>query len=261
MTCWQCGAPLPPDAGFCRGCGAFARPRNVVGNSPGTSQPGLSQSPVALPPAAVSARTPSPWLATSAPASPALRPGAVPSELAPASMLGDVLVAAGAGFVVISLFLTWYSVTLTTVGVQFYESLERALFSRLFPQIANSFGGLTGPMTFSVSALGSGAGGWRWAILVVSIVLLLEVLLVISSSTRSQYPSAWPHMPILLVLAVTNLILVGAAFLSRPYGDTSSSYVTVAPGIGAYLGFLAALVACGGAIAGLVRSRPRTTSG
>ena len=118
-------------------------------------------------------------------------------------------------------------------------------------------------MTFSVSALGSGAGGWRWAILVVSIVLLLEVLLAISSSTRSQYPSAWPHTPIVLVLTVTNLILVGAAFLSRPYGDTPSSYVTVAPGIGAYLGFLAALVACGGAIVGSVgvgRRPPRDNS-
>jgi hypothetical protein len=45
--------------------------------------------------------------------------------------------------VLISTFLTWYSVTLTSLGVQFYESLERALFSRLFPQIAAGLGVLT----------------------------------------------------------------------------------------------------------------------
>ncbi len=169
-------------------------------------------------------------------------------------MMGDVLAAAGAGLVLISMFLTWYSVTLTTLGVQFYETLERALFARLFPQIANAFGGITGPLTFSVPALGSGAGGWRWAILVVSIILLLEVLLAISASTKSQSSPTWPHTGIVLVLAVTLLILVAVAFFSMPYGGTPSSYVTVASGVGAYVGLLAALLACLGAVTGLVKS-------
>jgi hypothetical protein len=171
-------------------------------------------------------------------------------------MVGDVLAASGAGLVLISLFLTWYNVTLTALGVQFYESLEKAFFARLFPQIANSFGGLTGPLTFSVPALGTGAGAWRWAILVVSIVLLLEVLLAISSTTKSQAAPAWPHGAVLLLLSVGDLILVVAALLSLPYGGTPSAYVAVAPGIGAYVGLLAALVACAGAVVGLARSTP-----
>jgi hypothetical protein len=175
-------------------------------------------------------------------------------------MVGDVLAATGAGFVLISMFLTWYNVTLPALGVQFYESLEREFLARLFPQIANSLGGLTGSLTFSVGALGSGAGGWRWAILVVSIILLLEVLLAIGSTTRTQSSPTWPHVVILLVLTVTNLILVVAAFLSLPYSSAPASYLTVAPGVGAYLGLLAALVACGGAVAGLVRNSPRSVS-
>jgi len=175
-------------------------------------------------------------------------------------MIGDVLAASGAGLVLVSLFLNWYSVTLTALGVQFYESLEKAFFARLFPQVANSFGGLTGPLTFSVPALGTGAGGWRWAILVVSIILLLEVLMAVSSSTRSQSPPTWPHSGILLVLTVSDLILVVAAFFSLPYGGTPSSYVTANPGVGAYLGLLAALVACAGAVTVLVKSAPRTYS-
>jgi hypothetical protein len=175
-------------------------------------------------------------------------------------MIGDVLAASGAGLVLISLFLTWYNVTLTALGVQFYESLEKALFARLFPQIANSFGGLTGPLTFSVPALGTGAGGWRWAILVVSIVLLLEVLMAVSSSTRSQLPPTRPHSGILLVLTVSDLILVVAAFFSVPYSGTPNSYVTAASGVGAYIGLLAALLACAGAVTVLVKSAPRTYS-
>jgi hypothetical protein len=104
-------------------------------------------------------------------------------------VVGDVVAAAGTGLVLISTFLTWYSVTLTSLGVQFYESLERALFSRLFPQIAAGLGGLTGPLTFSVSVLGKGAGGWRWAILVVSIVLLLEVIVRIPSHSVHPFRS------------------------------------------------------------------------
>ena len=142
----------------------------------------------------------------------------------------------------ISMFLSWYSVTLTALGVQFYESLERAFLSRLSPEIASGFAGLTGPITFSVPALGPGAGGWRWAILVVSIILLVEVLLAIASSARSQSAPNWPHTSILLLLSVSNLVLVAAAFFSLPYSSAPSSYLGVSPGLGAYVGLLAALL-------------------
>jgi len=175
----------------------------------------------------------------------------------PVSTVGDAIAAAGTGFVLLSLLLTWYRVTITAVGVQFYQSLERALFAHLFPQATAALGGLAGPLTFSVSALGKEAGGWRWAILVVSIVLLLEVLLANGTGVARQVSPTWPHAATMLVLTVANLILVAAAFFNQPYSDAPSTYLSVSHGIGAYLGLAACLVACGGAVARLAKGPGR----
>jgi len=58
MTCWQCGAPYPPDVGFCRACGAFVRPRNAPVNGPGATTAGALQVPVVAPPASGAPRDP-----------------------------------------------------------------------------------------------------------------------------------------------------------------------------------------------------------
>ena len=150
---------------------------------------------------------------------------------------------------IISLFLTWYRVTITAVGMQFYQ----ALLSHLFPQAASSLGGLTGPLTMPVSALGKEAGGWRWAILVVSIVLVLELVLTIGSGVTRQVPPTWPHTTILPALCFANLVLVGAAFFNLPYNDVPSTYISVSHGIGSYLGLVAGILAFGGAVAGMFR--------
>jgi hypothetical protein len=49
------------------------------------------------------------------------------------------------------------------------------------------------------------------------------------------------------------------AFFSLPYGSAPSTYLTVAPGVGAYVGLVAALLACGGAVVGLAKSSPGST--
>ena len=171
----------------------------------------------------------------------------------PSSTIGDVLAAFGTAVVLISMLLTWYRVTITSAGMQYLEALERAFFPRLFPA-GGGLGGLTGPLTTSVSALGKGAGGWRWAIVVVSSVLLLEFLLAISSGATSPSSPSGSHTTILLLLTVINLILVAAAFITLPFGGTPAAYLTVARGMGAYVGLFAGLVACAGAVARLVRS-------
>ena len=89
-----------------------------------------------------------------------------------------------------------------------------------------------------------------------SIVLLVEVLLAISTSTRIQSAPGWPHTGVLLLLSVANLVLVLAAFFSMPYGSTPATYVTVAPGVGAYVGLVAALLACAGAVTGVIKNSP-----
>ena len=90
------------------------------------------------------------------------RAGITSSGAGPNSGLGDVLAGSGTGIVLISMFLTWYRVTITPLGVQFFESLERALFSRLFPQGRGGLGRAHG----TVDALGVGArqGGRRMAL-------------------------------------------------------------------------------------------------
>ena len=108
----------------------------------------------------------------------------------------------------------------------------------------------------SISPLDKTAGGWRWAILVVSVVILLEVLLAVSSGVAKESESTWPHTPILLVLTVANLFLVIAAFVNLPYGDTPANYLTVTRGPGAYLGLLAALIASCGAAGALFKRLP-----
>ena len=139
MNCSQCGVPLPPDVGFCRACGAFVRPRSATPIALTPENPPEGQTVVASP-AWLAAPT-SPQGPSSSPAATWTPPGAILragsyGRPAPPSTLGDVMAAVGAGFVLISLFLTWYSVTLSALGVQFYESLEQAFLSRLFPQIA-----------------------------------------------------------------------------------------------------------------------------
>jgi hypothetical protein len=185
------------------------------------------------------------------------RAGVSSGEIDGDSTLADVLAGVGTGFVLISMLLSWYRVTITPLGVEFFESLERALFSRLFPQFSTGLGGLSGPLTMSVSPLDKAAGGWRWAILVVSIVILLEVLLAVSSGAARSLVSNWPHTAVLLVLTVANLLLTLAAFVNLPYGGTPAGYLIVARGPGAYLGLAASLVACGGVVAVLVKTSPR----
>ncbi len=287
MNCWQCGAQIPPDAGFCRACGAFLRPRSAPVSRPDVASPNPplgpprdgadSSNPLAAPSAECPSQSPTPapggyhaeagsalpevtatgtrsWAPPPqppwAPAQSRTATPAVPETAAGPSSLGDIAAAAGAGFVIISLMLTWYQVTITAAGMQFYQSL----FSRLFPGAASELGGLTGPLTLSVSALDKEAGGWRWAIIVVSAVLVLEVLLAVGSGVARQVSPTWPHASILLVLTVVNLILVAAAFFARPGGGTSSLYLTVSNGIGAYLGLVAAIVAFGGGVAQIMRS-------
>lgn len=291
MTCWQCGTPLPPDVGFCRACGAFVRPRSAPVDRPGVAKavvprvtappPDLASAPppaaegawyeVPPPPASSTPRsagwgTPplapttarSAWpavpMGTWAPSQSVVHASTGPAN-GPSSTTSDLVTAAGTGVVLISLLISWYQVTITVAGLRYVESIERALFPRLFPGLSAGLGGQTGPFSTSVTALGKGAGGWRWAILVVSGVLLLEILLALGSGASRPTSAAGPHTAIVLVLTITNLILVAAAFFTFPFSESPPAYLTVTRGTGAYLGLFAALVACAGAVARLVRSR------
>lgn len=257
MSCWQCGASLPPDVGFCRACGALVRPRSAP---PSTTATPLQQSSVVSTGAPRASGASATWQSPTAAGWSGTVPVAATPQAATRPMGGDVVCMAGSGFVLASLFLSWYNVTLTALGVRFFASLEQAFLARLFPRVAAGLGGLTGPLSSSVSALGEGAGGWRWAILVVSIVVILETLLAISSGAATRSPSPWPHTVVQLVLTIAEFVLVIAAFFNVPYGNVPSAYMTVGHGFGSYLGLFASLIACGGACVAWLGASPSAAS-
>ena len=119
MTCWQCGAPLPPDAGFCRACGAcrassehagkrvdFVARLTSIHSRVTSAIDGGDETH------AVAGRR-------------GLRLGTVARPFGRRCTVVDDgrrgRRATGAALALVSLFLTWYQVTLTALGVQFYH--------------------------------------------------------------------------------------------------------------------------------------------
>ncbi|MGH3222218.1 MAG: hypothetical protein ACRDPY_26585 [Streptosporangiaceae bacterium] len=97
---------------------------------------------------------------------------------------------------------------------------------------------------FSVSALGAGAGGWRFLILVVAILVVLYVL----SRTLELVARAVPsHWQVLVGMTALQGLLVLIAFLANPLGILdplgSSSW-----GFGAFLALIAVIAAVVGAV-------------
>lgn len=119
---------------------------------------------------------------------------------------GDIVAGAATVVVFIALFLPWYSVSLLT-GV---------------PQITNSNGmrSVLQGTTFStsVSALGTGAGGWRFLVLLVSLAVLayLGMRVLLPSPPRLPYA----HWQVLAAGAGLNGLLVLLAFLVKPGAAT-----------------------------------------
>jgi hypothetical protein len=96
---------------------------------------------------------------------------------------------------------------------------------------------------FSVSALGPGAGGWRFLILVVAILVVLYVLSRTLEAVARAVPSHWQALAGMTALQA---LLVLIAFLANPLGILdplgSSSWA-----FGAFLALIAAIAAVVGA--------------
>lgn len=183
-ACSRCGAPLPAGARFCPVCGADRL-------DAGTPAPGSTPT------------------------------GALrfdPSRLS----LGDRIAGVATVVLFITLFLPWYTVSISsTVGI----------------------GG-----SASTSALGAGAGGWRYLILILCIAIAGYLALRAVSPKPLQLPA--PHWQILGAAVGLNALLTLLAFLLKP----SVGPITIPVGVsvswsyGAFLGLIAALVAGAGAV-------------
>jgi len=126
---------------------------------------------------------------------------------------GDIIASIATIVIFISLFLPWYS----------YGS---------------------GGVTLALTALGTGAGGWR------ILILILCILVVGYLFARTLLPRgarlALPHWQVLTVVTAINGILVLLAFLVKP----GANLLSVSWDYGAYIGLIAAIVAI---IGGVVR--------
>jgi len=116
------------------------------------------------------------------------------------------------------------------------------LFTSLFlPWYRYGFSG----SSITISAMGTGAGGWRVLILLLCIVIV-GYLFTRTIWDQPQLPI--PHWQMLAVLTILNALLAVVAFLVNPgAGITGTQGVDITWSYGAYIGVVVALVEVGGA--------------
>jgi hypothetical protein len=157
---------------------------------------------------------------------------------------GDLIAGAASFLVFISVFLPWYSfaadATQSTANATLAQQQLVLAICIDQPVVCSS----NVPPQFSVSALGGGAGGWRFLILVTAVVVVLYVL----SRTLDVVAQAVPiHWQLLVGVTAFQGLLVIIGFAANPLdllnGLGSSSW-----SVGAFLALIAALTAVGGAV-------------
>lgn len=303
MTCPGCGAWIPEDAGFCRGCGTIVR-------GPRMRQAGVSLPPVGAPrfgpagyrppdaataryappppspvgygivpppppegapgdpPAAVlqTAPPPPPPGYGAAPSYPPLVPAvpayaaSAPPGYAPGQAMAPVYgyappFAAGRSDTVWARHPRARGIAIRHTGSDFLVAVFTAVsFVSLFlPWYEVRFADSVGDSINlgQTSALGTGAGGWRFAILATAVAVVGYLAARVALSRR--WPPSVPHFPVLLLLALANLALIAIAFFQVPDGGQSVTDGGVTFGVtqawGAYLGFGAAILAAVAAVA------------
>ena len=187
QTCRQCQGEAADDASFCPSCGA-----SLGQGTPPAAAPGMSA------PAAAGAGAPETGASSSSSSSvPAYKFDAARWSLADR-------IAGGATVVLfISLFLSWFGVTV--IGI-------------------------------TVTASGLSAHGWLY------IVLILCILIVTYLGLRAGWDEMpvsanLPHLTVMLVATIVNLVLVFIAFIDKPGGSG------VGWQFGAFLALIAAIAA------------------
>jgi len=136
--------------------------------------------------------------------------------------VGDAVAAVGTLVLLVTLFLPWYSLTLD-LG---------SLYSGIYAG--------------SISALGDGAGGWRFLTLIVCLAILGYLFARTIWSPGRRLPL--PHWQLLTVLCSINLLLAALMFLVKPLGGSSFSGLSISWAYGAYTGVCAAILAVVGSV-------------
>jgi hypothetical protein len=157
---------------------------------------------------------------------------------------GDLIAGIASFLVLISLFIPWYSFAASADSASANATLAQQQLMLAVcgdqPVVCES----NVPPQFSVTALGGGAGGWRFLVLVVAIIVVLYVL----SRTLDVVVQAVPyHWQVLVGLTAFQGLLVLIAFFANPLGILgslgSSSWA-----FGAFLALITAIAAVVGAL-------------
>ncbi|HEV2634585.1 MAG TPA: zinc ribbon domain-containing protein [Actinocrinis sp.] len=210
MYCSACGAAVDQGAGFCASCGTPAPGFAPTGPPP--------PRPIPVP----SAFAPRP----AAPPSAAGR-GAPPDPVTTIELrrlgTGDLIALAGTVLLFVSLYLPWYSLSFSdpTLG--------------------------TDTTFLSTSALGAGAGGWRFLIFVVCL-LVAGYLFARTMIRRPTRRMPLPHWQLLAVMCGLNMLLTLMAFLIKPGDGATVAGVSFSWSFGAPLGLAASVLALVGAV-------------
>jgi len=207
-TCPQCQTETEDDASFCPSCGAALSPPAGAGTPPPPPSAGAGTPPPPTPSAAGAPPPPRPaGGATPSPPPPAPGPGrgSTPPFKFDAGRWSRADWIAGIASIVlfISLFLSWFGVTV--IGI-------------------------------TVTASGVSAHGFLYVVMVICIV---EVAYLVVRAGWDKIPVEMnlPHLTVMLVLTLVNLVLVFIAFIDKPGGSG------VGWEFGAFLALIAAIVA------------------
>ncbi len=204
------GAPGGPDATGYGGSAGYGAPGGY--GSPGTAAPTGQYPPAAPPPPGY----PQPGAQYQPrPASPGGPASQFRFDLKRLTRVDQVV--GGASFIVlISIFLPWFTVTVSA-------------------------------STFGIAASGSGSGtdahGWLWLVFVLDLLILAYLVM---RAGWEQAPVRFPmaHAPLLIIATGLQLLLVLIAFFVMPSNEGLAG-VSVGWAWGAFVGLLAALAAAG----------------
>jgi hypothetical protein len=189
-TCSQCQTEAADEANHCPNCGAALSPEAAA-----TQAAPVAGAPVTAAPA------------QAAPVGPAVASSG--TSLPPFAFdlarlnLADLIAAVASFVLLISLFLSWFGITV--VG-------------------------------FHVTASGTSVHGWLWIVFIICLAIL-AYLVCIAGWGNLPFAPQIPHVTVMIAATVVNLVLVFIAFIDKPGGGG------VGWEFGAFLALVAAIVA------------------
>lgn len=293
LNCSNCGAPIAPDAGFCRACGSIVRGKaataTVIPTAPavGPIPPATGPEPLSPPLADAGYFAPpydrSAWPVAAQQPSPPTLPGSYGHAVAPywqpVPAPGSVVPPYGT---VTPMVVSQYAVPawdldprspaatrlvsnvrarqhMLTLDLVAALAGVLLLVSVFIPWYTVSVSVDSFSVSVSTGLLGAHAGGWRWGILVAGTLIVVESLVAYVVFTLQD--REWTaHRAAVLTLCTLSLALVVGAMVDSPFSNVAGlGFLNPGLGLGAYLGLAAGVIGVGAAVGRMFAGRPALT--